>query len=548
MKLPKLGRMLPWLLLAVAILVPLGAAIASATITVVDDSGNIAGFYTALVLAGGDRPIIAYYDFDDEDLKLAYCDTTVCDNPTITSIDSVGPQGSYTSMVLRGGNPVISYYDFNNGDLKIAFCNDPMCSTSVIQTLDGPDHVGQHTSLVLDSSGFPVISYYDNTNEDLKLVHCGNASCTAGNSIVTVDNGVNTGMFTSLKLDSSGFPVIAYHNFLGQAVMVAHCVDVNCTGAATISQVDANNNKGFNGISMQLGSNGFPMIAYADPVFGDFLFAHCVDVNCAGAATINIIDTGDVGEYPSMQLLAGKPVISYYDANNEALKLAKCANANCSSSTNVTIDSNGTAGVDSSLQLGSEYISYFGGNDLRLYTNITTAPAAVPPDDPDVLPESGFAPGGVVLAARTAEYVDTTLTLSLPTLGKQLDILGVPQSGGSWDVSWLGNNAGWLEGTAFPGMPGNSVITAHVWGADNQPGPFSDLHNLAYGDQFSLNAWGLTYTYEVRSNALYSAKALSLLESDEYDWVTLLTCHGFDEASGEYQFRRAVRAVLVSIY
>jgi LPXTG-site transpeptidase (sortase) family protein len=547
MKLPKLRLILPWLLLVVLILVPMGIAIANATITVVDDSGNIAGFYTALVLAGGDRPIIAYYDFDDEDLKLAYCDTTVCDNPTITSIDSVGPQGSYTSMVLRGGNPVISYYDFNNGDLKIAFCNDPMCSTSVIQTLDGADHVGQHTSLVLDSSGFPVISYYDNTNEDLKLVHCGNAGCTAGNSIVTVDNGVNTGMFTSLKLDSNGFPVIAYHNFLGQAVMLAHCVDSNCAGAATISQVDANNNKGFNGISMQLDSNGFPMISYADIVFGDFLFAHCVDVNCAGAATINIIDTGDVGEYSSMQLLAGKPVISYYDANNEALKLAKCGDANCSSSTNVTIDSNGTAGVDSSLQLGSEFISYFGGNDLRLYTNITTAPAAAPPDDPAVLPESGFAPGGVVLASRTAQYVDTTLTLSLPTLGKNLRIVGVPRASDSWDVSWLGNEAGWLEGTAFPGTPGNSVITAHVWGADNQPGPFIDLQNLAYGDRFSINAWGLTYTYEVRTNSLYSSKAMSLLAADDYDWVTLLTCHGFDEASGEYQFRRAVRAVLVSI-
>ena len=116
-----------------------------------------------------------------------------------------------------------------------------------------------------------------------------------------------------------------------------------------------------------------------------------------------------------------------------------------------------------------------------------------------------------------------------------------------WDVSWLGDSAGFLQGTAFPTFAGNPVITAHVWGADNQPGPFAQLESLQHGDRFSISAWGQTYTYEVRSNDSYRPSSLSPLSHSDYDWVTLITCQGFDEASGEYLFRRVVRAVLVSV-
>jgi LPXTG-site transpeptidase (sortase) family protein len=166
------------------------------------------------------------------------------------------------------------------------------------------------------------------------------------------------------------------------------------------------------------------------------------------------------------------------------------------------------------------------------------------------LPDTGFAPGGeTALAEQPPElaYAATDILLTIPALGLEMPIVGVPMGANGWDVSWLGESAGYLYGTAFPTLTGNTALTAHVWGADNQPGPFAGLEALLHGDQFTISAWGATYTYEVRSNALYSPNSLRPLAQEEYDWVTLITCQFFDEDSGSYSFRRAVRAVLVLV-
>jgi len=139
------------------------------------------------------------------------------------------------------------------------------------------------------------------------------------------------------------------------------------------------------------------------------------------------------------------------------------------------------------------------------------------------------------------------LRLEIPTLGLKLPIVGVPLTADGWDVSWLVESAGWLQGTAFPTWPGNTAITAHVWDAQNQPGPFIDLHTLQHGDQIIIQAFGQKHVYEVREVIQVRADDLRALPHSEYDMLTLITCQGYDEASGEYDWRLAVRAVLINI-
>jgi LPXTG-site transpeptidase (sortase) family protein len=127
-------------------------------------------------------------------------------------------------------------------------------------------------------------------------------------------------------------------------------------------------------------------------------------------------------------------------------------------------------------------------------------------------------------------------------------IVWVPQSGDSWDVTWLGRNVGYLSGSAFPTWRGNTVLTGHVWDAGNRAGPFMKLKSLQFGDQFYIHAWGLTYTYEVRENKfLLPNRVRTVFQHEEYDWVTLLTCELYNPLSGKYFFRRMVRAVLVEV-
>jgi LPXTG-site transpeptidase (sortase) family protein len=167
------------------------------------------------------------------------------------------------------------------------------------------------------------------------------------------------------------------------------------------------------------------------------------------------------------------------------------------------------------------------------------------------VPETGFAPGEVAqlppqpAALAYLDYGD--LWIEIPSLGVSTEIVGVPSSGGGWDVRWLGDEAGYLNGTAFPTWMGNSVITAHVVLPSGLPGPFADLKALRFGDQVVIHAWGLRHTYEIQDVDLVSPSDRQVFRHEQQSWLTLVTCHGYDEREASYRWRVAARAVLVGI-
>ena len=109
------------------------------------------------------------------------------------------------------------------------------------------------------------------------------------------------------------------------------------------------------------------------------------------------------------------------------------------------------------------------------------------------------------------------------------------------------NQAGWLEGTAYPSWSGNTVITGHAYLSNGLPGPFVDLGTLAWGDEIILYANGLKYTYLVRTRELVAADNLSILEHKDQDWLTLFTCKEYSEVFDEYLWRQVVQAVMVDV-
>ncbi|HEX5840188.1 MAG TPA: isopeptide-forming domain-containing fimbrial protein, partial [Anaerolineales bacterium] len=102
-----------------------------------------------------------------------------------------------------------------------------------------------------------------------------------------------------------------------------------------------------------------------------------------------------------------------------------------------------------------------------------------------LIPVTGFKPNVVTdLSSVAPETYRATgdIMLEIPGLGVKIPVVGVPKKNGSWNVSWLGDQAGWLEGSAFPSWKGNSVLTSHVYLANGLPGPFVNLNKLTYGD------------------------------------------------------------------
>ncbi|MBV6393172.1 MAG: hypothetical protein KPEEDBHJ_02408 [Anaerolineales bacterium] len=121
------------------------------------------------------------------------------------------------------------------------------------------------------------------------------------------------------------------------------------------------------------------------------------------------------------------------------------------------------------------------------------------------LPKTGFAPDKVTaLPAQPAELTYARMGdiwLEIPSQKIKSNIVGVPQNeDDTWSVDWLGDDTGWLNGTAFPTWNGNSVLTAHVTNANGLPGPFADLKSLKYGDQIIVHLYGQQYIYEVRAS------------------------------------------------
>jgi len=168
------------------------------------------------------------------------------------------------------------------------------------------------------------------------------------------------------------------------------------------------------------------------------------------------------------------------------------------------------------------------------------------------LPDTGFAPGQITeLSEQPAELtyqIRNGFWLEVPDLNLHAPLVGVPSDSGEWDITWLGNNAGYLIGSAFPTREGNTVITGHVWNADNQPGIFVDLRTLSYGDKVRIHAWGEIYTYEVTINRRVSPSTPNVVfEHKEGDWITLFTCEDYGEYWGDYGYRRMVQAVLVDV-
>ena len=177
-------------------------------------------------------------------------------------------------------------------------------------------------------------------------------------------------------------------------------------------------------------------------------------------------------------------------------------------------------------------------------------PAATPViTSPFLIPVTGFAPGRLTQrdASSRAQYDVTSLVLEIPVLGVKTPIVGVEVRAGQWDVSWLQRQVGWLHGSAYPTWKGNSVLTGHVMNADGKPGIFSRLRALGEGEYVFVYNAGYRYTYRVVSNILVQPTDSSVMKHEEQPYLTLITCDTYDEKTGTYLKRVAVRAVLVDV-
>ncbi|HSB03115.1 MAG TPA: sortase [Anaerolineales bacterium] len=166
-----------------------------------------------------------------------------------------------------------------------------------------------------------------------------------------------------------------------------------------------------------------------------------------------------------------------------------------------------------------------------------------------LIPVTGFAPGKVTEldASSRPVYDATSLEIEIPVIQVAASIAGVESKNGRWDISWLRDQVGWLNGTAYPTWKGNSVLTAHVVNADGKPGIFYKLKSLGIGEYIFVYNAGYRYTYKVVSNAYVQPDDATVMQHEEKPYLTLITCDTYDEKTGTYLRRVAVQAILVDV-
>jgi hypothetical protein len=270
---------------------------------------------------------------------------------TSTVAVDTGPSdvGWYPSLALDASeNPVVSYYDSTNGDLKILHCNDAYCAggdESITAPVTAGD-TGLYTSLALDGSGYPVVSYYDASDFHLKILHCNDPDCAGGDDIPTTPDAFGFGgSWTSLALDSGGNPVVSYQ-VASNDLKILHCNDPACTGGdESITSPDTAGDTGYYS-SLALDASGNPVVSYASLGFYfTLMLLHCNDPNCAGGDESVTAAAGagaaSVGINTSLELDGdGNPVVSHFfsdgitETSYADLHLMHCDNPDCTGTGN----------------------------------------------------------------------------------------------------------------------------------------------------------------------------------------------------------------------
>ena len=173
------------------------------------------------------------------------------------------------------------------------------------------------------------------------------------------------------------------------------------------------------------------------------------------------------------------------------------------------------------------------GMDAGPYVLVEDPTVAAPPPQ-----EMAPAPGPVEVAPLGApggvEAGEALGTISAPAIGLEATFV--------WGVgrSDLKKGPGWMPQTAFPGDPGNAVISGHrtTYGA-----PFNRIDELSPGDRITVAVPGRKpAVYEVRETRIVKPGDVWVAMPTDGARLTLTTCH----PEGSAKERLVVQAELVS--
>ena len=334
--------------------------------------------------AGTGLALIAYKDTDRGVLKIAHCEDAACATASVRVLDADGfSVGSDTSIATGlDGLGLISYVE-GTVNLRVAHCEDAACTSARVSVLDG-QHAASYTSAAIGRDGLGLISYRNHYNGQLLVVaHCEDTACTRATLSLLDSNAGFVGEYSSIAVGADGLGLIAYNDRDRGWLKVAHCEDVACT-RATLATVDdgAPQVPHFGGYvgarpSVMIGPDGLGLISYQDQPVGNLRLAHCADVACSRADSITIADSGGIkgvgGGSTSLAITpSGLGHVAYHgspDVNllEQGLRLARCQDLRCAAASVTVLDYHppNDVGMYPALVIGPDGLGLIGYQDVE---------------------------------------------------------------------------------------------------------------------------------------------------------------------------------------
>jgi hypothetical protein len=336
---------------------------------VLDSVGDV-GTHVAVALRSDRRPVVAYHDVTNGNLKLYDCADPTCASGTRRILDSPGDVGESVSVAIRpNGLPVVAYRDVTSQALKLYDCSNVACTSGTARTLDTAVNVGTSIAMTLRADGRAFIAYEDNTNFQMRVYDCSNVTCSSGT--IRPQSGTDRPYGTSIAIRADGRPLIALGGSAGPGsrIRTFDCVDAACT-SGTLRNLTTLSYAG--PPAMVLRSNGRPLIATTG--FAASLMVHdCADAACISSSSTSYTYATStavaVGLRPGGNLLVAHG--DFLSGVGYRLSVFDCANAGCTDGSGRVLGGDGANGSWIGMATrddGRPVLAYYDGDngDLRL--------------------------------------------------------------------------------------------------------------------------------------------------------------------------------------
>jgi hypothetical protein len=307
-------------------------------------------------LATDGNPLFLFTDGTSGAIQILRCGTGTCsEGNSVVETEVIQDRSSKPSLRVDSLNrPVVLFIEYSLDSepkplkerehrvLKILRCGDEDCAHgNSVATITDYAHFAIFD---LDAADIPTI-VFAGQDFSLNLVRCIDISCTQSHAPValTAKGDVAPGM--AMALDDEGRPVIAYfrREALPGALVMVRCSDLGCTDPPSVSRPDPTSYGGGT-ISLALDSSGLPVLAYHNERPREKRFLRCSTSDCSANSRVRVIETGAVGISTSLELdSSDNPSLAYRSENR--YQLIKCLDPICEVKITTVLESINGEGV-----------------------------------------------------------------------------------------------------------------------------------------------------------------------------------------------------------